>query len=317
MKIGIIGTGRHGSRYAAHIINDIKGLSLTAISRRSDKGKEQAEEFNCTYHKNWQDLISNSKTEAIIGVTPPSLNLAIAKACAAAGKPLLIEKPLATNLADGEKIVKIFNEADLKLTVAQTLRYNPVIQALKKNFHKTGKLYSIIAQQHLGPSKLPWLEDPCLAGYGVTLHIAIHVFDALRYISGLEVKKVRALSKRIHTRNLEDFISADLEFSDKTNGIVQASKISAARTGQYQFIGKDGILQGDQTFNTLEMIQGMNKTDIPLQTQELTLISILNDWKNFLNNKSVNPIPGKDGLEALKICMACIKSFKSKKWEAV
>ncbi len=35
MRIGIIGTGKHGSRYANHIVNDIDGLELTAISRRS------------------------------------------------------------------------------------------------------------------------------------------------------------------------------------------------------------------------------------------------------------------------------------------
>ena len=42
-NVGVIGTGKHGSRYARHIINDVDGLALTAISRRSEVGRQQAE----------------------------------------------------------------------------------------------------------------------------------------------------------------------------------------------------------------------------------------------------------------------------------
>lgn len=45
MKVGIIGTGAHGSRYARHIVNDLPVLRLTAISRRGEEGKKQAAEW--------------------------------------------------------------------------------------------------------------------------------------------------------------------------------------------------------------------------------------------------------------------------------
>ena len=51
MRIGIIGTGRHGSRYAGHIVNDMDRLTLAAISRRSESGEAQAREWGAAYYR--------------------------------------------------------------------------------------------------------------------------------------------------------------------------------------------------------------------------------------------------------------------------
>ena len=108
IKVGIIGTGRHGTRYANHIIHDIPGLELKAICRRSPKGQKQAEKWNVLLHNNWKDLICNPEVEAVIAVTPPYINLDIAEACVSENKPLLIEKPLAVNASVSSQIVHSF-----------------------------------------------------------------------------------------------------------------------------------------------------------------------------------------------------------------
>ena len=142
MKIGIIGTGRHGVRYANHVINDIDGLELCAVSRRSEYGKELASNWNARYYKEWPDLVADRDVEAVIAATPPHINLAIAERCASEGKPLLIEKPLAMNKQDAEQIVNLFEQRNLPLTVGQTLRYNSTIKALQKHFNRIGNFYS-------------------------------------------------------------------------------------------------------------------------------------------------------------------------------
>ncbi len=78
--------------------------------------------------------------------------------------------------------------AEVPLTVAQTLRYNPVIQALRQRLPEMGELYSFTANQRLEPSTLAWHDDQETAGAGVLFHTAIHVFDALREITGLKVE---------------------------------------------------------------------------------------------------------------------------------
>ncbi len=140
IKIGIIGTGTHGSRYARHIMNDVPGLELVAISRRSDAGSRQAKEWGVTLYRDWRDLIDDSGIDAAIAVTTPDLNVEIAEACIKTNKPPLAEKPLAADSVKTQRIVDLFKRAGLPLTVAQTLRYNSTIFAFKKEFAGKGIL---------------------------------------------------------------------------------------------------------------------------------------------------------------------------------
>ena len=186
--VGIIGTGRHGSRYVHNIINDIEGLELKAIARRSQEGAEQAASWGVFWYRDWQDLITDPSVEAVIAVVPPALNPAIARSCAREGKPLLMEKPLGRNSLEAAEIVTVMNAASTPLTVGQTLRYNPVIRSLRSRIAEMGALYSFSANQRLEPSSLAWHDERETAGAGVLIHTAIHVFDALCFITGLKVE---------------------------------------------------------------------------------------------------------------------------------
>lgn len=314
MQIGIIGTGRHGSRYAEHIINDVDGLQLTAISRRSAAGLEQAANWGVSYYEDWRELVRNPQVEAVIAVTHPVLNVEIARHCAAAGKPLLMEKPLAVDRASGEAIVNLCEEAGLPLTVGQTLRYNKVIRALRHSLSKVGDLFSFSASHRLEPSTLAWLEDPEAAGAGVILHTAVHMFDALRYITGLEVVRVRACSFQVHNPKLEDLFTAQVEMENGVVGTVDASKIGRGRVGRYEFVGLDGELHGDQIRDRLEFISGTEVEPLSHGAPQNTIVPLLTDWSSFLEGRAANPIPGKEGLAALNICDACLRSARSDDW---
>ena len=50
MRIGIVGTGRHGSRYAHHIVHDFDDMQLTAIARRSEQGRQQADQWGARHY---------------------------------------------------------------------------------------------------------------------------------------------------------------------------------------------------------------------------------------------------------------------------
>ncbi len=304
LSVGLIGTGIHGSRYARHIQADLPDLHLAAISRRSDAGREQARDWNCRLHPDWVDLIEDPYIEAVIAVLTPDLHPAIAAACARAGKPLLIEKPLATRPEEGEAMLEAMATAGQALTVAQTLRYNPVILGLRANLHRAGRLHAFTANQRLEPSTHPWLEVPALAGGGVILHTAVHLFDALRFITGRELKSVRALSRRRYNPRLEDLFLATLEFEDDLIGNVDAGKVSPAREGRYSFVGETGQLQGDQIQGELSFQRGLDREALALEPERPTLIPLMEDWLRHLRGEGPNPIPGEEGLAALKICEA-------------
>lgn len=317
MRIGVIGTGKHGSRYVRHIINDVEGLELTAICRRSAEGELQAREWGCALFSDWQDLIAHPGVDAVVAAVPPALNLSIARKCAAENKPLLVEKPLGVNVDAAEKIVALFSEKKLPLTVGQTLRYNQVVRALHDNLSSIGTLFSFSANQRLELSSLAWHDDPEEAGGGVSFHTAVHVFDALRFITGLEVTRIMALTRRQHSRYLEDLLVVLVEMQDNVIGTIDCSKVGNARSGRFEFVGYEGQLQGDQVHNTLERIIGSQVKSCESGKPVSTIVPILMDWHAYLIGKGPNPVSGEDGLQAVRLCEACLESARAESWVAL
>jgi predicted dehydrogenase len=245
------------------------------------------------------------------------MNPDIARACAGNGKPLLLEKPLAVNSTTASEIVSLCSNHGLRLTVGQTLRYNQVVWRLREELTSIGTLFSFSANQRLEPSSLAWHSDPTLAGEGVTFHTAVHVFDALRFITGLEVERVMAVCRRQHNTALEDLVAVLVELEQNVVGTIDCSKVGYARSGRFEFVGYEGQLHGDQVHNTLELIRGNDITSMQTGAPENTIVPLLRDWHAFLIGAGKNPISGEDGLASVRLCEACLKSSRSGSWVEV
>lgn len=313
-RVGIIGTGKHGSRYAHHVVHDLDDLLLSAISRRSVEGKDQATRWSTRYFSDWRELVRDRDVDAVIAVTPPGLNLDIARECAVNGKSLLLEKPLARNSGEAKEIVKVMEESGCALTVGQTLRYNPVIRKLQEDLPTMGKLHSFAVNQRIEPSTLAWHDDPEKAGAGVVMHTAVHVFDALKVITGLRVRQVMAWARCVHSENLEDLVSILAKCDDDVIGTVDVSKVGHARSGRLEFICQDGQLHGEQIHGFTEIIK-KSSVEVRSDLEQIpTILPLLQDWSAFLNGTTENPIPGVDGAYAVAVCDACLQSAKEERW---
>jgi len=311
--IGIIGTGNHGSRYANHIVHDLGHcFHLAAISRRSPAGEEQAKTWNTRLYHDWRQLAD--QVEAVISATTPNLNPEIARYCAKMKKPLLLEKPLTTDFHVARELVELFDHLSLPLTVSQTLRYNSIILALREYFPSMGRLFSLCATHRLEPSAHSWLEQPEIAGGGVIFHTAVHLFDALRFITGSEIVKIRAVAKNIFNPRLEDLLIAEAELANGALAIVDTSKVSPSRACRYEFVCANGQLHGDQVHGILQKIEGMQINNLPVEPPGPAILPLLVDWYAFLQKEGGNPIPGSEGLAAVKICHACRQSVATKGW---
>ncbi len=317
LGVGLIGSGKHGSRYAAHLRRDVPGLHLTAISRRGAEGARQAADWGCIWYPDWRELVHDPRVEAVIAVTLPVLNLEIARACATAGKPLLVEKPLAADRAAGESLLALCDRAGIALTVGQTLRYNEVILGLRQHLAAIGELQSFAACQRLEPSPLPWHDVPEAAGAGVSIHTLVHVFDALRYVTGKNIRAVMASALCRHSQRLEDQVCALVELEGDVQGVVDGGKLGASRCGRIELVGSLGQLTGDHIHHQLELLRGSRREDLPLPPPAATIVPLLRDWQRFLAGSGVNPVPGVEGLAALAACEACLISSQARAWEEI
>ncbi len=317
LKVGVIGTGRHGARYVAHILQDLPGLELAAISRRSPEGEAQARNWGATWYRLWSDLVADPRVDAVVAAATPDINTALALACAELGKPLLVEKPLAMTAADAEAMVRAFAERELPLTVAQTLRFNSTVRALQEHLPEVGRLHSFSADFRLEPPFHQWLDDPEAAGGGVILHTAVHTFDALRFITGREVVRVRATAYRRGTTRLEDLFTAQLECVDGVVGLVEASKVGPARSGRFEFVGSAGTLRGDHFRGTLEFVGAGVPEPRQQEPPVPTLVPLLRQWEACVRGSGPNPIPADEGLAAVRLCEACVRSAEDDRWVEV
>ncbi|WP_028318721.1 Gfo/Idh/MocA family protein [Desulfobulbus elongatus] len=316
-RVGIIGTGKHGSRYARHIVQDIEEAQLIAISRRSEEGPRQAAEWSCRWYAEWRALVADPEVDCVIAALPPALNLQVASACAEAGKPLLLEKPMAVSVAEAVAMHDLFARHKVGLTIGQTLRYNRVIVLLRQQLPAIGRLHGFTANQRLEPAPLDWLDEPSSAGAGVTFHVAVHVFDALQWLTGQAIVRVMARTRCVHSSLLEDHVVALVELENGAIGAVDCAKVGPARCGRFEFAGSEGQLQADQIHHVCESIRGQSRLPLAVGEPVNTIVPLVRDWLAFLSGRRSNPIPGEEGVAAIRVCEACLRSAALGGWVEV
>ena len=134
---------------------------------------------------------------------PHNMHVEPAVAAADRGIHVMMEKPIATTLADGRRIAAACAESGVKLTISYVHRYREEIQMLC-GWLRTGQLGTpVMARETMNVQRgahLPdWVERAQMAGGGVLMYSAIHGIDRLRWLLDDEVMSVTA-----QTRLLED-----------------------------------------------------------------------------------------------------------------
>src|SRR5262245_43062202 len=218
--IGIIGLGRHGLRYAKHLIEDVPNARLAGFaSRDAREAAIQSKELGTPYYADYRDLIAAPQVDALVVVVPPVRHPEIVASAAERRKPVLLEKPAALNLDDGGRIRASVEAAGIPVMVAQTMRYNETVVTIREEMHRLGRLHSIRLSQRFEPSPTSWIYDPS-AGGGTMLHTGVHGFDLLRFLTGQEGVRVSAETGTVGRGPFEDNFSAVVELSDNSIGTV-------------------------------------------------------------------------------------------------
>ncbi|MFM8552864.1 MAG: Gfo/Idh/MocA family protein [Nitrospiraceae bacterium] len=307
--MGLIGLGRHGARYAKHLLDGVPGCRLAAVSRQDVRAGEQfAKEHGVPFHADWRDLLRRPDVQAVVVVTPPSLNREICVEAAKAGKALLIEKPLACSSADATEMVEAARVAGVPLMTAQTLRFTPVLRRLREQLATVGPVeyFSLFMRAERPPHA--WLDQKDKAGGGVVLEIGIHLFDLLRYLTGQEAVEVRAEMARRHTKHVEDL--AQLRFT-LTSGVacfMELSRVSGGRLCRAEAVGQKGQLIADVGPSTLTRIEGWKVGEVEPVPDRPTIEIVLEAFARSLLDKTPMPVSGEDGQRAVAMADAAYHS---------
>ena len=220
-----------------------------AVSRSAERTKAYSGQFPFPTTNDMDAAISDPTVEAVIVLTPPSSHLEVAEKCLAAGKHVLVEKPLELTLARAERLVAIANASGLRFGVVLQHRFRPSSIRLKRAL-ELGELGSVEA----GFLTVPWwrpqsyYDEPGRGtlgrdGGGVLLTQAIHSLDLFRSLVGVaEVICSDVRTTNLHRMETEDLVTAILRLSNGAVGTLMAT--TAAYPGypeRIEIIGTKGF----------------------------------------------------------------------------
>lgn len=310
-RIGLIGLGKHGLRYARHITAELPDLQLAAVARRDAAQLDAVRALGAHAFSDYRTMIAEAGLDLVIAVVPPTLHLDIVRAAAAAGVPLLLEKPAAPTLADGRAMLTALRERPIPVMVAQTLRYNAVVRAMLAARPRIGTVRSLSFTQRFEPSPLDWLDDPERSGGGMTLHTGVHAFDLCRLLSGFEVDGVTCQMQAIRTRRTEDNFAATLALGGGAAlATVACARVAGGRNGHVEVAGEGGTLVGDHVLGGASLVVGTRVEPLPVGAGLPTVREVVREFVAALRAGAPPPVPLAEGLRAIAIVDACYASAR-------
>jgi len=319
LGIGLIGLGRHGIRYANHLREGIAGLALAAVCR-SDRaaGEGFAREHGVRFHAEWRELIADPAVGAVVVVTPHDVHAEPAIAAIAAGKPLLIEKPLAANALEGGAIARAAAAragGGACITVAQTLRYELGVVAFRDALAADGgpRAINILLRGEDRNCGADGRWRPKDHDGGALLDAGVHFFDLAAFLGLGRVRRVFARVGHALGYPVEDSFTAMLD-TDACAVTIDVTRIGGSRCEAIEALTPRGILHLDRLGAGLTRIRGRERESIAYARDVATLPTFLAAFRDAALGRAAAPVSLDDGLRALRIADICRESARTGAW---
>jgi predicted dehydrogenase len=310
IPVGLIGLGRHGSRYLRHLVEEETGGKLVAISRQQvDKGHQQAVHHGIQFFPDYHDLVADPAIQAVLVVTPPALNAPIALEAIKHRKAVLLEKPLALNSTEGKHIVEAANQAGVPLMTGHTLRYEPVIRKIHEVSSTLRPWQSLEGTMHL--EARPKVDIVQGTGHGVLLEFGIHLLDWARVLLQDEILTVSANMTGPSPNAPERRAEITLTTPSGLSCHLDIARVSQGRITHVEIMGTTGRVHADWTSGVVQIFKQETLTSQEFLPVTPTIVTMLRDFFHALRKGQPFPITGEDGLRAVELADACYQAEKS------
>lgn len=322
IKIAAIGTGRMGSVHVANLVNKVPEASLSAICDiRLDVAKAVAEQWGIDrVVQDYHELLADPEIEAVLIATSTDTHAAIIKDCAAAGKQIFSEKPLALDLKSIDEALDAVAKAEVKLQVGFNRRFDKSFQRVRQIVHSGELGRTCILKITNRDPELPSMEFLRVSG-GLFLDMTIHDFDMARFQVG-EVIEVYATGSVLIDEELNSFGDLDtavitLKFADGTVGSIDNSRQSVYGYDQRLevFCLNGTAMAENETDHTVAKgnPEGFHTARIPnffMQRYAPCYVEEVQQFIRCVRDDLPTPTTGEDGRKAVEIGYAAWKSFR-------
>jgi UDP-N-acetylglucosamine 3-dehydrogenase len=302
LGVAVIGTGFWGRNHA-RIYKELNETELLAVCDiDAERAKTVAKQFDVTPYTNTGKMLKRKDIEAVsICTWSTSLAKEAVKALKA-GKHVLVEKPMAANVKQAEKLLETADKEHLHIMVGFLMRFIPGLQHIKKAI-ETKTLGEIVCATAKRVSQ--WPER--IGDVGVVKDTAIHDIDIMRHIFNEDPTAVYAKAGSMMHKKFEDYAQIMLTFEGGKSAFIESNWLTPYKTRILIVTGSKGIMKLDYITQELT-IEDVKETKQPRYAWQEPLKIELQHFANCILKNEKPLITGEDGLKALKIAEAALKS---------
>ena len=301
LRIGVVGVGVMGSNHA-RVLAGLAGVTLVGIADPDRKQAEfVAQTLGCEGVATVGELLDLG-LDAVTIAAPTQLHHEIALACIARGVHVLVEKPIASSVEEGNDIVAAAKRAGVTLMVGHVERFNPAVEAVKQAIRDEDILS--IAITRVGPF------PPRMSKIGVVIDLAVHDIDLIRWFTDSEIIDVQpqvssAVAEREDIALLQFRTASGVLAHINTNWLTpfKARNITVATRGKYVMgdlltrqVTECFGFQPDGSYSMRHLSVGHAE---PLRAE-------LTAFLDALRSGEAPPVTGEEAVASLEIATRCL-----------
>lgn len=304
--LAIVGAGIMGANHG-RVARTLPGVRLAAVC---DPDPERA---TAVAHGTGAVVTADldealAACDAVVLAVPSHLHGVLGEHVLKAGKDLLVEKPMATELADAERLIDAAATYDRILMVGHVERFNPAVVELRRLVTEPLALDF----SRVGPFYARNLAD-------VVLDLMIHDIDLARAIVGAEIVEQHAMARAVRT-NEPDLACALLRFDNGVVANLTASRVSQNKIRRITLTQRDNAVVADLLRQQVEVhriehsefladggvrYRQSGLVEIPyLAEHGEPLMHELRHFTGCVQRRERPAVTGEDGLAALRVCLA-------------
>ena len=333
MKVGILGTGAIANKHAEAYRNI--GFQVIACSNKSeDRGRNFAARWGAEFVRDYRDLCRYPGLDFVDVCTFPDFHLPPVEACAEIGRPIQVQKPIATNLDEARRMIDIARQAGITFGVASQHRFDDATIFLKRALAagRLGRLLEADAyvkwfrsdEYYSRPIKGSWHTE----GGGALINQAIHQVDLLLHLAG-PVSRISAQWQlaAAHKIESEDIVDALVRYASGATGVIQASTAFwPGYTERVELHGTKGtaIISGDRltSWDVLDDGEANQRDPAPVahdvasgssDPMAISLTSFERQFQDFaeaIRDHREPLVSGEEGYRALEVVLGIYRSCR-------
>lgn len=336
-KVGIVG-GKFAADFHCDAFSRNEHVEVVALAAPT-RPAELARKWSVPeVYADYREMFQDPEIEVISVCTPNFTHHRVVMDAAAAGKHVIVEKPLATSVEDGEEMIAACESAGVLLMYAEDWCFCPALKKAEELVSEGGigeVLYVKAKECHNGTHS-PYARDKDMCGGGSFLHLGIHPVGWLLYFLGQGKNPVVEVTGKmsggaagnfVHKENGgEDFGLGVLRFEGGQFGFVEGNYITVGgMDDKVEIYGTEGVLKIDLTFGSPiscysrpGISYSIEKTDHNLgwtypAVDEFYNLGYVPELGYFIDcvrgkERLFYGVDGKAGLDALKVVLECYRS---------